>query len=459
MGKLCRCLFLSVWIFVFAPGKSAAQQYVPDWNSLDKRPVPEWYTKAKFGIFIHWGVYSVPAWAPIGKEYDTFSKYSEWYWNRLLLDSGKTGDAFRRFHNSQYGKNFTYQDFAPQFKAELFDAKQWAEVFKNSGAKYVVLTSKHHDGFALWPSAYSWNWNSMDVGPHKDLAGLLTKEVKEQGLHMGFYYSLYEWFHPQYKADVNGFVQQHMLPQMKELVMKYAPELFWTDGEWEHASDTWKSKEFLAWLYNESPVKSTVVVNDRWGKETRGRHGGFITTEYNHGAESIKDHAWEENRGIGGSFGYSRAENLDQYATSKELIALLIEKVAAGGNLLLDVGPTADGRIPVIMQQRLKDLGEWLAVNGEAIYDTEKAGVKPSHPDMYFTRKGKDLYLLVTRWSGSPFVVEGIGNLAAVSMLGNNSKIKYTLKSGKLTIQPPVLLPAQGGREGAWVFKLSGAAN
>jgi len=151
------------------------------------------------------------------------------------------------------------------FKAELFRPDEWADLFRKSGAKYIVLTSKHHEGFTLWPSAHSWNWNSVDIGPHRDLCGDLTASVKKAGLHMGFYYSLYEWYNPVYLNDFENYVDNHMIPQMKDLVMRYTPDIVWTDGEWDKPSKDWKSEEFLAWLYNESPVKQSVVVNDRWG--------------------------------------------------------------------------------------------------------------------------------------------------------------------------------------------------
>ena len=175
-----------------------------------------------------------------------------------------------------------------------------------NGAQYVVLTSKHHEGFALWPSRYSWNWNAVDVGPHRDVLGDLTAAVRRAGLRMGYYYSLYEWFNPQYHDDLRGYIDGYMWPQLKELVTTYEPDVVWTDGEWDHPSDVWRSTDFLAWLYNESPVRDRVVVNDRWGKETRSKHGGFYTTEYalvHDGAlsEDAARHKWEECRGIGGS--------------------------------------------------------------------------------------------------------------------------------------------------------------
>ena len=182
--------------FLFAAIFATAQKYQPTWESIDSRPVPGWFEDVKFGIFIHWGVYAVPAWAPADADVSTSSKFSEWYWWRINDDS-KAGRLFRDYHDNMYGADFQYQDFAPLWKAQHFNPAQWASLFKKAGAKYVVLTSKHHEGFALWPSEHSWNWNSMDIGPHRDICGELTKAVRDAGLRMGFYYSLYEWYNPQ----------------------------------------------------------------------------------------------------------------------------------------------------------------------------------------------------------------------------------------------------------------------
>lgn len=268
--KNCRvCFFIVRTIRCFWPGVSAKLGF------LDKTPVPAWFTDAKFGIFIHWGVYSVPAWAPSNEDIGVYAKYAEWYWPRIngMTDPNEqkadVNKMFLDHHNKLYGPDFKYQDFAPLFKAQYFNPTEWAELFKNSGAKYVVLTSKHHEGFTLWPSDQSWNWNSVDIGPHKDICGELTTAVKKAGLHMGMYYSLYEWFNPLYKKNPEQYVSEHMLPQLKDLVNRYQPELLYPDGEWDHPSTVWQSENFLSWLYNESPVKASVVVNDRWGKETR----------------------------------------------------------------------------------------------------------------------------------------------------------------------------------------------
>ena len=440
-----------------------AQQYQPNWASIDSRPIPSWFEDAKFGIFIHWGVFSVPAWGPLPRDgASVYECYAEWYWWQLKSPQNNAHKYFNSFHTKTYGKEFQYQDFVNDFKAEMFSPDDWAKVFKESGAKYVVLTSKHHEGFTLWPSEHSWNWNAVDVGPHRDLAGDLMTSVRAAGLRMGYYYSLYEWFNPLYRTDVNRYVDDHMIPQMKDLVTRYKPDILWTDGEWDQTSEVWKSTQFLSWLYNESPVKNDVVVNDRWGKETRSVHGGIYTTEYDlvHDGNVIGgkiEHPWEECRGIGSSFGYNRNENLEDYNSSEALIKILIDKVARGGNLLLNVGPTADGRIPVIMQQRLADMGKWLNVNGEAIYETrawKNAPVK-KESGVFYTAKGKDLYVLFTQYPGKSFSVHGIKTPTEVQMLGFNGKVKSSGKS----ISPPVFTPLTMPCEYAWVFKLTNALN
>ncbi len=462
-------LFFCLLIFTVS---IQAQNYLPEWGSLDKRPVPAWFEDSKFGIFIHWGLYSVPSWGPTGDSVGVYDKYSEWYWNKLVNSNSKVNKYFRDFHEKTYGKDFKYQDFAPMFKAELFDPDQWAALFRESGARYVVLTSKHHEGFTLWPSAQSWNWNSVDIGPHRDLCGDLTAAVKKQNLHMGFYYSLYEWYNPLYKSDPDSYVDNHMIPQMKDLVTRYKPDIVWTDGEWDKESKDWKSEQFLAWLYNESPVKESVVVNDRWGSETRSKHGGFFTTEYGlvgekEGLEEGNPRPWEECRGIGTSFGFNRAENLDSYSSAGELIKILVSTVAAGGNLLLDIGPAADGTIPVIMQQRLLEIGSWLKLNGEAIYGTrafirskEDESINPeANKSIFFTRRNNDLYVICLGWPAGNIVLKGLKTTGTpgVTLLGENLKVNSRLSGGNLIINLPVLTP--DSFQYAYVFRVGGIKN
>ncbi|MDP4263938.1 MAG: alpha-L-fucosidase [Bacteroidota bacterium] len=351
-------------ILVFQPFLLSAQHYQPDWESLDSRPVPQWFKDAKFGIFIHWGVYAVPGWSTKGN-------YAEWYQNGL-----QTNDSARmKFHKAKFGDR-SYYDLANDFKAELFNPDAWAKLFEQSGAKYIVLTSKHHDGFALWPSqeankTWGFKWNAADIGPKRDLLGDLFKAVRKTPVHAGMYYSLYEWFNPLWKSDRDKFVKEHTWPQMKDLINTYQPDVFWTDGDWDAPAETWKSQEFLAWLYNESPVKNKVVVNDRWGSGVRFKHAGIYTPEYQPDLD-FEDHYWEESRGMGYSYGYNREEDAWDYNSSRSLLLQLIDKVSRGGNFLLDIGPDEHGKIPPIMQERLLEMGEWLKINGEAIYGTSR---------------------------------------------------------------------------------------
>ena len=237
------------------------------------------------------------------------------------------------------------------FRAEMYDPDHWADVFERSGAKYVALTSKHHEGFTLWRSAEAnrtWGrpWNAVDIGPKRDVLLDLMEAGRGAGLHMGIYYSLYEWYNPLWLSDKKRYVAEHMMPQFKDVVNHAKPSIIFSDGEWELPSEEWRSPELLAWLFNESPVKDEVVIDDRWGKDTRHKHGGYYTTEYTSGMQAAT-HPWEESRGMGYSYGYNRMETVKDYHTDRELLMMLIDIVSRGGNLLLDIGPTADGRIPV----------------------------------------------------------------------------------------------------------------
>jgi alpha-L-fucosidase len=460
-------IFMVQWMHV------NAETYKPTWESLDKRPIPQWFQDAKFGIFIHWGVYSVPAWRKVSK--GRYASYAEWYYARVMENETNGGAAF---HRKNYGAGFEYRDFAPMFKTELFDPDYWAELFARSGARYVVLTSKHHDGYCLWPtkSPYKKNWNSMGIGPCRDLVGELTRAVRKNGLKMGLYYSIIEWesiptsrtetgyfinkkYIEKYKIPGDKYVDYHLVPQLKELVINYQPAVIFADGgEWDRTTDEWKAKEFLAWLYNHAPNKDEVVVNDRWGKDTPGKHGDYFSSEYQDTDAAGVSHPWEESRGVGGSYGFNRDENIDDYSTSEKLVHELIDIVSRGGNLLLNVGPTADGRIPVIMQQRLVDIGLWLKVNGEAIYGTRPWFKKKRHKkNIYYTCKANVLYVICTTWPEKALVIDDIKVNAntSVTMLGLSKPVKWHVKEGKMIIQLPSISPAQVLCQYAYVFKVT----
>jgi alpha-L-fucosidase len=344
-------------------------------RAIEERSFPNWFQDAKLGIFIHWGLYSVPAYG--GKE-----SYSEWYLRGLQMN-----DSLRtNFLKKTYGSDFTYNDLTNEFKAELFDPEEWADLFKRAGAKYVVLVSKHHDGYALWPSKYNRNWNSVDTGPKRDIVGEVTEAVRDSGLKMGLYYSLPEWNHPLHRwysdphDSINTYVETYMIPQFKELVSTYKPSLIFADGEWYNSAKQWHSAELINWYYN--LVGDEAIVNNRWGS---GLDVGFLTPEYSAGIKETS-RPWAEVRGIGRSFGLNRNEDLEAYGTSKELVEKFVQAVANGGGMILNVGPGADGQIPLIQQERLVQLGNWLEINGEAIYGAEAFEITEEEKEVQISR-------------------------------------------------------------------------
>ncbi|XP_074161961.1 tissue alpha-L-fucosidase-like isoform X2 [Sminthopsis crassicaudata] len=339
---------------------SASPRYTPDWESLDARPLPPWFDEAKFGVFVHWGVYSVPAWG------------SEWFW---YFWQGEKVPKYENFMRQNYPPGFSYADFGPQFEAKFYNPQKWAELFEAAGARYVVLTSKHHEGYTLWPSNTAWNWNSKDVGPHRDLVGELRPFLRKKHIHYGLYHSLLEWFHPLYVLDkknnftTQSFVQAKVLPEMVDLVNRYKPDLIWSDGEWEAPDTYWNSTEFLAWLYNDSPVKNQIVVNDRWGKGSPCNHGGYLTCWDKYKPATLPKGKWEMCTTLDKkAWGYRRTMESRDVMTDLEIISELIEVVSFGGNYLINVGPTRDGIIPPIFEERLRSVGSWLSINGEGIY-------------------------------------------------------------------------------------------
>ena len=431
--------------------------YENNWESLNKRPVPEWFADAKFGIFIHWGLYSVPAYAPKGK-------YAEWYGYHCdeILERSENDREYYFYHQEKYGPHFKYNDFAGEFKAELFDADKWAELFQKSGAKYINFVSKHHDGYCMYKSDYAWNWNSVDVGPHRDFLMELKEALAKTDVRFGVYHSVYEWFNPVYLRNPEEYALEHLIPMLKELIEKYQPATLFTDGEWEHTSDVWHSTEFLQWLYNESSVKDFIVPNDRWGKETRGRLGGNFTTEYGYIEAGRKiedvelDRPFEECRGIGMSFGFNKNEDVADYLSAKELLEMLCDLVSKGGNFLLNIGPAADGTIPVIMEERLLQMGDWLRVNGDAIYGT-RIYSKQLQEGVYYTKKGDDVYAIINRFPFGTQLLELVDYDPEMKaeLLGCDAALEIRDNGGKAEIVFPAINPDELDSNYLYTVKLS----
>jgi alpha-L-fucosidase len=450
--------------------------------SLDTHPVPKWWTNDKFGIFIHWGVYSVPAYAPPGQP---FIGYAEWYWFYQQL----AGTATSQHHLDKYGADFVYDDFIPQWKAERWNPKQWIRAIKSAGAKYFVFTTKHHDGFALWPTATT-DRNSVKMGPHRDLVGDLMKAACNSGVHSGLYYSIPEFFNPAPKPDLpsvnlgdapfklaqpvhNAYTGQpvpytgykplsdyasgEVTPQVEDLITRYHPSVIWCDiGGVE---SYFHSNAWIADYYNKT--KSTnpdgVVVDDRCGDDTT--HSDYNTVEYGQGSPSATKPR-EVIRGMGFSFGYNAEEQDSDYASTDTLVDQLVDTVANNGNFLLDIGPKADGTIPDVQMQRLRGIGAWLKINGKAIYDT-KPWTQPAEDKLRFT-VGKDgtVYVTALEWPGKELRVEApvpVGKNARVVLLGSDGKaLKYTHDGSTLVVTTPGENASDATKsQGAYVFAIS----
>ncbi|MFE2423758.1 alpha-L-fucosidase [Streptomyces hokutonensis] len=436
--------------------------YQPTGTSLASHQAPYWFQGAKFGIFIHWGVYSVPAWAPVGKQ------YAEWYWDQMQDPNNPT----YAYHRDTYGEDFAYDDFIPRFTAEKFDPRAWVELFRDAGAQYHVLTSKHHEGFALWDTKVS-DRNAVKMGPKRDLVRELFDASRRYTpeLHRGLYFSMPEWFNPDnpwmghaprnpytlqpvpYTGYTAGkdFVTEYQAPQMLELIHGYDPELIWCDIG--GAND---SLDVLAEYFNHAKNRRRpidVTVNDRSGIAFHD----FTTPEYTTYENTVVA-KWESSRGLDPfSYGYNRATPDDGYMTAEEVVRNLVDIVSKNGNFLLDIGPRADGTIPEIMQTRLRETGRWLRVNGEAIYDTTYwSRMAQLGDDLRFTvRPDEAFYIHSLAEPGAKLTVEApipIRSGDKVTMLGHGRPLTWTLRNGALVIDVPEAARKAG--QHAWVFKV-----
>uniref|UniRef100_A0ABM5ET36 Alpha-L-fucosidase n=1 Tax=Pogona vitticeps TaxID=103695 RepID=A0ABM5ET36_9SAUR len=439
-----------------AEGVSGSGRYTPDWASVDSRPLPGWFDGAKVGVFVHWGVFSVPAWG------------SEWFWWRWR---GERRPEYERFVRRRFPPGTDYADFAPRFAAADFQPDAWARLFQQAGARYVVFTTKHHEGFTNWGSSVSWNWNSVDTGPHRDLVGELGDALRKRNIRYGLYHSLFEWFHPLYLMDKkNGFktqffVSEKTMPELYELVLRYKPDLIWSDGEWEAPDTYWNSTAFLAWLYNDSPVKDTVVVNDRWGINCSCRHGGYYNCQDKYKPGTLPDHKWEMCSSIDrSSWGYRSDMQIDELMDEPAIIQELVQTVSYGGNYLLNVGPTKEGVIVPIFQERLLALGKWLSINGEAIYESTpwREQKENATDSTWYTSRGAAVYAIFLTWPESNVLTLSSpvpSSSSQVTMLGFSGPLKWQESPGKglqvtLPSAIPSLLPLQPG----WTIKLTGVA-
>lgn len=441
------------------------EQYTATDSSLAKHTAPSWYRDAKLGIFVHWGLYSVPGWAPIQGPHDgdfsnqqwmTLNPYAEWYYNTVRIEGSPT----QAYHRDHYGAGFNYYQFAESFNRETakWDPNEWATLFKQTGARYVVLTTKHHDGFTLWPTAVpNPHLPAGEAHAQRDIVGDLTKAVRQQGLKMGFYYSGgFDWsfvpgpFHSQSEASAgtpqSDEYARYADAQYRELMHRYAPDILWNDIRYPAKGEV---RQIFAEFYNRNPQG---VVNDRWSPFS---HSDVTTPEYKT-LSTIASKPWEECRGLGQSFGYNRAEGEDQTISADALIKLLVDVVSKNGNLLLDVGPEADGTVPAIQVDRLHALGGWLTRNGEAIFDTRPwdraEGLTTDGIPVRFTSKDGEVFaVLLGRPAGNTVTLKDVTlPVDSASILGDGSTLHARQLGNDLQVSLPPTLPGQY----AWVIRL-----
>ncbi len=385
----------------------------------------EWWREARFGMFIHWGVYAVPA----GR------------WNGQV-GGGEWIMEHRKIPISEY------EPLAQQFTAERYDPTAWARLAREAGMKYVVITSKHHDGFALWDSKLS-DWDVARTPHGKDLLAPLAQAVRDEGLHFGLYHSIMDWHHPDYmprrayndlaegEPDFDRF-RDYLHGQVEEIITLYQPDVLWFDGEWEN---TWTYEHGKALQDHVRALKPDIIINNRVGKARQGmaglddpevgKLGDFGTPEQQIPATGLPGVDWESCMTINGTWGYM--EDDVNWKSTRTLIRNLIECASKGGNYLLNVGPKADGTIPQESVERLRGIGKWMDVNGESIYGTT-AGPFPRLPWGRATRKGQTLYLHVYDWPAD-------GRLEV--------PLKNPVRHARLLAAPDAELEATSGEDGA----------
>ncbi|MFT2815893.1 alpha-L-fucosidase [Leifsonia sp. A12D58] len=370
--------------------------------------VPDWYRDAKLGFFVHWGLYSVPAWGtthgedgiPVEDAYG-HHQYAEWYGNTVRIDGSPTKER----HERLYGVGTSYEDLADLWDARDFNATSLVGNLVDAGAKYVIPTTKHHEGFCLWDTRTT-GFNSVRRGPRRDLIGEISEATRAAGAKFGVYFSgAIDWHvsnFPAIESDTDLFrfrrndanFAEYSAAQLEELIERFSPDVLWNDIDWPDggkAHDEYGVAGLLARYFEKIPDG---VVNDRWGVP----YHGFLTREYRH-VDGIMDTPWESTRGLGFSFGYNQDEGPEHTLSGDALTRHLVDVVSKNGNLLINVGPRADGSIPELQLQSMQALGQWMRTNGDAIYGTRpwlRAGDSTIGAPVSYTRSGNTVFALVT---------------------------------------------------------------
>lgn len=481
MMQACKMADKPVKDFNSVASPSGTEVFQPNWENIAANyQFPEWFSDAKFGIFIHWGVYAVPAYE------------NEWYPRNMYLKDSK---AFNH-HIATYGdqQTFGYKDFIPMFKAEKFNANEWVKLFKEAGAKYVVPVAEHHDGFAMYDSDLN-KWNAVKMGPQKDIVGLLKEATEKEGLVFGVSSHRLEnsWFYNggmDFPSDVqdmsislygrrlkgeeayNEEVALDFLAHTHELIDKYQPQLIWFD--WTVANPFIQPyfNKFMAYYYNNAlDWGKGVAVNTKHGYPTNVQVGDVERGKL----DSMRKYPWQTDTSVGKhSWCYTEGE---ENKTPEQIVHDLIDIVSKNGNLLLNIGPRADGTITEEQKDVLLNIGKWLKVNGEAIYGTrcwakfgegDVAGTAGTFTDnvataytardMRFTTKGNDFYAIILNWDNKGVFIKSLDKNAIadakiidVKLLGSDEKINWEQTDNGLKLSFPDKKPCNY----AYSFKIS----
>jgi alpha-L-fucosidase len=477
-------LFLMVLAIGFYNCSNTPEKIEYSWESIATVPIPAWFEDAKLGIFIHWGVYAVPG-------YSDGSFYAEWYPHYMYRKDERSA---RPYHVEKYGSEFGYADFVDRFKAEKWDPEEWAELFQKAGARYIAPVAEHHDGFAMWDSDIT-TWDAMERGPKRDIIGELGESVRKRGMkyvpayHRERHFNYFDSTavapeiakYPD-RAEMYGpfsltkeFIDDYVA-RWKELETKYQPDFMWLDHTpYYH----WKDKHYVH-MIPEYKIAFRDLVADylnagqEWGKEVyfnnKGREHIGINFPLNvgiRGADNLimteSARKWQNPATIANSYGYAAIEEEKQtYKTANELIDLLVDIVSKNGNLLLNVGPRGDGTISETQTDRLLKIGEWLEVNGEAIYgsrpwrdfgegpnkiqESDDGKLTFTDKDFRFTKKDNYIFAFIMEWpqdnkvSIAALAGEGIKNVA---LLGHGP-VDYKVTDTGLEVQLPQTKPCIG---------------
>lgn len=403
-----------------------------------------WWKEARFGMFIHWGLYAVPAGVYRGKIYPGAS---EWLMEQAHIPVSE------------------YAQYAPQFFPFKYDARRWVEIAKNAGMKYIVITSKHHDGFCLWDSPLT-NYDVVDATPYKkDLLAPLAAECERAGIKLCFYHSIMDWHHPDAKGDkFPDYRENYLKPQLKELIERYRPAVLWFDGEWIPEWTEEQGKDLYNYVRS---LKPDLIVNNRVGKGRNGMQGmnkegdyvGDFGTPEQEVLGTASELPWESCMTMNDSWGFKQSDT--NWKSAAALIHHLADIAAKGGNYLLNVGPDAQGLIPQASVERLQAMGDWLRVNGEAIYGTQTFHVYAEGEHIRYTRSadGRYVYAIVLKWPGETLKLKYIRpkRNATIEMLGHSGLIPYhDIPQEGISLKIPASLQKEANRpcQHAWVFKL-----